>query len=95
MKNTPRDMAVQPPPEEDTQEEPALRIPETYDSRTETYIKKEHLDGVESAYFSLKALEYIFSHAPAGSDFGGQNYHNFGFLLRLIIEKMKPAMDAM
>jgi len=96
MKNKPRDTAVQPPPEEDTQEEPTLQIPGTYDSRTETYIKREHLVGVERAYFALCGLEYIFRNAPPGRDFdGNKNYHNTSFLLRLIIEKMKPAMDAM
>ena len=94
-KNTPKEQIEIPPLEEDTQEKPTLRIPGTYDSQTETYIKREHLVDVERAYFALCGLEYIFRNAPAGRDFDGDFYGNFSFLLRLIIEKMKPAMDAM
>ena len=62
----------------------------------EVVINWEHLRDIEKAYFSLCGLEYIFRNAPPGSNFdGNKNYHSFSFLLRLITEKMKPAMDAM
>ena len=61
----------------------------------EVVINQKHLKDVESAYFALKALVYIYINAPMSKGIDGEFYCNFGDLLRLITEKMKPAMDAM
>jgi len=62
----------------------------------EVVIMQEHLDGVESAYYALRALEYIYINAPAsGGDIDEDHYSRFGVLLQLIADKLKPAIDAL
>jgi len=55
----------------------------------ETTISSGHLRGIQVGYYALCALERVYRDGDAVNN----EYSNQSYLLRLIINSMKPAID--